>query len=77
MLNEVRVGFNSHYYRTGNYTERPDHPQAPNGITFGHPRITFRGFQIGGNVRTPQSSSANVYQLRDDTLSVNKGGRTT
>ena len=32
MLNEVRVGFNSHYYRTGNYTERPDHPQAPNGI---------------------------------------------
>ena len=76
MLNEVRVGFNSHYYRTGNYTERPDHPQAVNGITFGHPRITFRGFQIGGNVRTPQSSSANVYQLRDDmTLSVNKGGR--
>jgi hypothetical protein len=76
MLNEVRVGFNSHYYRTGNYTSRPDHPQAANGIVAGHPRITFRGFQIGGNVRTPQNSSANVYQLRDDfSMSFNKGGR--
>jgi hypothetical protein len=76
MLNEIRVGFNSHYYRTGNYTTRPDHPQAANGIVAGHPRITFRGFQIGGNVRTPQNSSANVYQLRDDfSTSFNKGGR--
>jgi Carboxypeptidase regulatory-like domain/TonB dependent receptor-like, beta-barrel len=76
MLNEIRVGFNSHYYRTGNYTSRPDHPQAEAGIVAGHPRITFRGFQIGGNVRTPQDSSANVYQLRDDvTLSFNKIGR--
>ena len=75
-LNEVRVGFNSHYYRTGNYTSRPDHPQAAAGIVYGHPRITFTGFQIGGNVRTPQNSSANVYQLRDDvTLSFNSGGR--
>jgi hypothetical protein len=76
MLNEVRMGFNSHYYRTGNYTSRPDHPQAAAGIVAGHPRITFRGFQIGGNVRTPQNSSANVYQLRDDmTLSFNSRGR--
>src|SRR5262245_7728446 len=76
MLNEIKVGFNSHYYRTGNYTSRPDHPQAEAGIVSGHPRITFRGFQIGGNVRTPQDSSANVYQLRDDvTLSFNKVGR--
>ena len=76
MLNEVRVGFNSHRYQTGNYTLRPDHPQAAAGIVAGHPRITFRGFQIGGNVRTPQNSSANVYQLRDDmTLSFNRGGR--
>jgi hypothetical protein len=76
MLNEVRVGFNSHYYRSGNYTLRPDHPQAAAGITAGHPRITFRGFQIGGNVRTPQNNSANVYQLRDDmTLSFNGRGR--
>jgi len=76
MLNEVRVGFNSHYYRTGNYTSRPDHPQAATGLVFGHPRITFRGFQIGGNVRTPQNNSANVYQIRDDlTLSFNRGGR--
>ena len=75
MLNEVEWGFNSHY-RTGNYTSRPDHPQAAAGIVAGHPRITFRGFQIGGNVRTPQNNSANVYQLRDDvTLSFNKGGR--
>jgi hypothetical protein len=42
---------------------------------YGHPRITFRGFQVGGNVRTPQNSSADVYQFRDDlTLSFNKGG---
>ena len=76
MLNEVRVGFNSHYYRTGNYTFRADHPQAGIGITYGHPRIMFTGFQIGGNVRTPQNNSANVYQLRDDmTLSFNRGGR--
>src|SRR4030095_5320070 len=39
-------------------------------------RIMFRGFTIGGNVRTPQDNSANVYQLRDDlTLSFNKRGR--
>jgi len=76
MLNEVRVGFNSHSYQTGNYTLRPDHPQAAAGIVAGHPRITFRGFQIGGNVRTPQNSSADVYQFRDDmTLSFNSRGR--
>jgi Carboxypeptidase regulatory-like domain/TonB dependent receptor len=75
-VNEVRAGFNSHLYRTANHTSRPDHPQAANGIVYGHPRIMFRGFTIGGNVRTPQDNSANVYQLRDDfTLSFNKGGR--
>jgi Carboxypeptidase regulatory-like domain/TonB dependent receptor-like, beta-barrel len=75
-LNEVKVGFNGHLYQSKNYTLRPDHPQAAAGIVYGHPRITFRGFQIGGNVRTPQNNSANVYQLRDDvTLSFNKGGR--
>jgi carboxypeptidase family protein/TonB-dependent receptor-like protein len=77
MLNEIKVGFNSHYYRTANHTLRPDHPYAAAmGLTYGHPRIMFRGFNIGGNVRTPQNNSANVYQLRDDfTLSFNKGGR--
>jgi len=75
-LNEVRVGFNSHYYRTKNHTYRPDHPQAAAGIVYGHPRIMFRGFNFGGNVRTPQNNSANVYQLRDDlSISLNKGGR--
>jgi hypothetical protein len=75
-MNEVRVGFNSHFYRTGNYTYRADHPQSAAGIVYGHPRIMFRGFNIGGNVRTPQNNSANVYQLRDDfTLGFNKGGR--
>ena len=76
LLNEVRVGFNSHDYRTGNYTYRPDHPQAGAGIVYGHPRIMLTGFQIGGNVRTPQNNSANVYQFRDDmTLSFNGRGR--
>jgi hypothetical protein len=71
-----KVGFNSHLYQTTNYTYRPDHPQAAAGIVYGHPRITLRGFTIGGNVRTPQNNSANVYQLRDDlTLSFDKGGR--
>ena len=75
-VNEVRVGFNSHLYENVNYTYRPDHPQAAAGIVYGHPRITFRGFAIGGNVRTPQHNSANVYQLRDDlTVSFDKGGR--
>ncbi len=75
-VNEVRVGFNSHLYENTNYTYRPDHPQAAAGIVYGHPRITFRGFAIGGNVRTPQHNSANVYQLRDDlTLSFDKGGQ--
>jgi hypothetical protein len=76
IVNEVKVGFNSHLYQTSNYTYRPDHPQAAAGILYGHPRITFRGFAFGGNVRTPQNNSANVYQLRDDlTLSFDKGGR--
>src|SRR5882762_10021003 len=76
LVNEIRGGFNGHVYQTGNYTLRPDHPQAANGITYGHPRITFRGFQFVGNRRTPQNSSAKVYQLRDDmTLSFNSRGR--
>ena len=76
MVNEVKAGFNSHLYQSSNYTYRPDHPQAANGIVYGHPRITFRGFAVGGNVRTPQNNSANVYQLRDDlTISFDKGGR--
>jgi len=76
MVNEVRVGFNSHIYTTRNHTYRPDHPQAAKGIVYGHPRITFRGFAFGGNVRTPQNNSANVYQLRDDlSVSFDKGGR--
>src|SRR5436309_3569811 len=75
-VNEVRLGFNSHLYRTGNQTYRPDHPQAASGLLYGHPRITFRGFNIGGNVRTPQDNSDNDYQLPDDfTFSFNKGGR--
>ena len=57
IVNEVKVGFNSHLYQTSNYTYRPDHPQAANGIVYGHPRITLRGFTIGGNVRTPQNLS--------------------
>jgi hypothetical protein len=76
IVNEVKVGFNSHLYQTSNYTYRPDHPQAAAGIVYGHPRITLRSFTIGGNVRTPQNNSANVYQLRDDlTISFDKGGR--
>ena len=76
MVNEVRVGFNSHIYTTRNHTYRPDHPQAANGIVYGHPRIMFRGFAFGGNVRSPQNNSANVYQLRDDlSVSFDKGGR--
>jgi hypothetical protein len=76
VLNEIRLGLNSHFYRTGNHTYRPDHPQEDAGLLYGHPRIMFRGFTIGGNVRTPQNNSANVYQLRDDlTLSFNHGGR--
>jgi Carboxypeptidase regulatory-like domain len=78
VLNEIRLGLNSHFYRTGNHTYRPDHPQEDAGLLYGHPRIMFRGFTIGGNVRTPQNNSANVYQLRDDlTLSFNHGGGTT
>ena len=50
MVNEVKAGFNSHLYQSSNYTYRPDHPQAANGIVYRHPRITFRGLAVGGNV---------------------------
>ena len=76
MVNEVRVGFNSHIYTTRNYTYRPDHPQAANGIVYGHPESCSEAFTFGRNVRSPQNNSANVYQLRDDlSVSFDRGGR--
>ena len=75
-LNEVKVGFIKYYFDQKNLSSWSDHWQAPNGITNGHPRISFVGFTIGGNSFYPQSGIQDTWSVRDDfTFSYSARGR--
>jgi hypothetical protein len=75
-VNEVKVGYAAIRYYDQNHTVWPQHPQAAAGVTTGSPRITFNGFQIGGNANSPRDQVQDVYSLRDDlTFSFSKAGR--
>ena len=75
-LNEVKVGYAGYGFNNSNRTTWSNHPQASNGITNGHPRIQFTGFQVAGNTNWPRYWTQDVYTVRDDfTFSYNARGR--
>jgi hypothetical protein len=65
-LNEIKVGYAGYGFTEENLTTWSDHPLASRGITNGHPRIQFTGFNITGNNNWPRYWFQDVYNLRDD-----------
>jgi hypothetical protein len=75
-VNEVKVGYAGYGFTEQNLTTWSNHPLASRGITNGHPRIQFTGFNITGNNNWPRYWYQNSYNLRDDfTWSYELGGR--
>jgi len=75
-VNEVKVGYAGYGFTEANLTTWSKHPLASRGITNGHPRIQFTGFNIAGNNNWPRYWYQNSYNLRDDfTWSYELGGR--
>ena len=75
-VNELKVGLAEFGFETLNVTTWSRHWQAANGITAGHPRITFTGFSIAGNGNAPRQRDQQVYSVRDDfTFSYEARGR--
>jgi hypothetical protein len=65
-VNEVRAGYSGFILRQLPLSSWSKHPQAHNGITQGHPRVTFTGFTIAGNQNAPRTRNQNMYMIRDD-----------
>jgi hypothetical protein len=75
-LNEIKVGYSGYGFTETNLTNWSNHPLASRGITNGHPRIQFTGFNIAGNNNWPRYWYQNSYNLRDDfTWSYELAGR--
>ena len=75
-LNEIKVGYAGYGFENRNLTTWSGHPQAARGITNGHPRIQFTGFNVAGNTNWPRYWTQDVYSLRDDfTFSYDARGR--
>jgi hypothetical protein len=75
-LNEVKFGPSSFKFNEGNLTTWSNHWLKDRGITNGHPRIQFTGFNITGNNNWPRYQLQDVWTLRDDfTLSFDARGR--
>ena len=75
-LNQVQVSYAGYGFTETNLTTWSKHPLASRGITNGHPRIQFTGFNIAGNNNWPRYWYQNSYQLRDDfTWAYDLGGR--
>jgi hypothetical protein len=75
-LNQVQVGYAGYGFTETNLTTWSNHPLASRGITNGHPRIQFTGFNITGNNNWPRYWYQNSYNLRDDfTWSYELAGR--
>ena len=76
VLNEVKFGPSSFKFGERNLTEWSNHWLKDRGITNGHPRIQFTGFNITGNNNWPRYQLQDVWTLRDDvSLSYNARGR--
>ncbi|MBI4885686.1 MAG: TonB-dependent receptor [Acidobacteria bacterium] len=75
-LNEIKVGYAGYGFENRNLTTWSNHPQASRGITNGHPRIQFTGFNVAGNTNWPRYWTQDVYSVRDDfTFSYEARGR--
>ncbi|MSO82086.1 MAG: hypothetical protein EXQ53_02150 [Acidobacteria bacterium] len=75
-VNEVKFGPSSFKFGNKNLTTWSKHWLADRGITNGHPRIQFTGFNITGNNNWPRYQLQDIWSARDDfTLSINARGR--
>jgi hypothetical protein len=75
-LNEIKVGYAGFKFEHRNLTTWSRHPLASRGITNGHPRIQFNGFNIAGNNNWPRYWTQDIWSVRDDfTWSYNAKGR--
>jgi hypothetical protein len=75
-LNEVKVGYSYIWWEQAPLSRWSSHPQGFRGVTVGHPRLRFRGFQIAGSALHPRNWIQKVTTVRDDfTFSYDAGGR--
>ena len=75
-VNEVKGGEAVFGLSNRNLTTWSNHWQKADGINTGSPRITFRGFSIGGNQNFPRHQDQWVWNVRDDfTYSYDAKGR--
>ena len=75
-VNEIKFGPSSFKFGNRNLTTWSNHWLASRGVTNGHPRIQFNGFNITGNNNWPRYQLQDIWSLRDDiSLSVNARGR--
>ena len=76
MVNDIKFGPSSFKFKEANLTTWSNHWLKDRGITNGHPRIQFNGFNITGNNNWPRYQLQDIWTLRDDlTLSYEAGGR--
>jgi hypothetical protein len=75
-VNEIKGGEAVFGLANQNLTTWSNHWQKADGINTGSPRITFRGFTIGGNQNYPRHQDQWVWNVRDDfTYSYDAKGR--
>jgi hypothetical protein len=75
-LNEVKFGPSSFKFKEANLTTWSNHWLKDRGVTNGHPRIQFTGFNITGNNNWPRYQLQDIWTLRDDfSLSYEARGR--
>jgi hypothetical protein len=75
-VNEIKGGEAVFGLSNKNLTTWSNHWQKADGINTGSPRITFRGFSIGGNQFYPRHQDQWVWNVRDDfTYSYDAKGR--
>jgi carboxypeptidase family protein/TonB-dependent receptor-like protein len=75
-VNEIKGGEAVFGLSNKNLTTWSNHWQKADGINTGSPRITFRGFSIGGNQNYPRHQDQWVWNVRDDfTYSYEAKGR--
>ena len=76
ILNEIKFGPSSFKFGEANLTTWSNHWLKDRGITNGHPRIQFTGFNVTGNNNWPRYQLQDIWTLRDDmTLSYDARGR--
>ena len=76
LVNDIKFGPSSFKFKEANLTTWSNHWLKDRGITNGHPRIQFTGFNITGNNNWPRYQLQDIWTLRDDvSLAYNARGR--